>query len=82
MRWAIALMVSGNKARTRGPSVLYFSFPCIELFCPCFGYQSLTSPTQIHLPDADLEKSISDLMEQAGIDARAPNEDDGKGAEA
>eukprot|EP00605_Chrysophyceae_sp_TOSAG23-4_P002026 GSChrysophyteH1.ASY1.ANO1.2244.1 assembled CDS len=30
----------------------------------------------------DLEKSISDLMEQAGIDARAPNEDDGKGAEA
>jgi len=27
----------------------------------------------------DLEKSISDLMEQAGIDAKAPDEDDGKG---
>jgi hypothetical protein len=27
----------------------------------------------------DLEKSITDLMEQAGIDARAPDPDTGKG---
>ena len=27
----------------------------------------------------DLEKSITELMEQAGIDASAPAEDDGKG---
>lgn len=27
----------------------------------------------------DLEKSITELMEQAGIDATAPAEDDGKG---